>query len=100
MSEPYYCENYIDIFSVSNFKLAIYPQYIVFGQPIFDISSQKVKFNCQTSLKIPEDCQTKDQKLWKGQIQKKNRIISTFHLSDKIPKEKELSQASWHGFFG
>ena len=58
MSEPYYCENYIDIFSVSNFKLAIYPQYIVFGQPIFDISSQKVKFNCQTSLKIPEDCLT------------------------------------------
>jgi hypothetical protein len=28
----------------------------VFGQPIFDISSQKVKFHCQTSLKLPEDC--------------------------------------------
>ena len=55
MSEPYYCENFIDIFSVCNNKLAIYPQYIVFGKPIFDISSQKVKFNCQTSLKIPED---------------------------------------------
>lgn len=56
MSEPYYCENYIDIFSVSNFKLAIYPQYIVFGQPIFDIGSQKVKFHCHTSLKIQEHC--------------------------------------------
>lgn len=58
MSEPYYCANYIDIFSVSNFKLAIYPQYIVFGQPIFDISTQKVKFNTQTSLKIPEESLT------------------------------------------
>ena len=58
MSEPYYCENYIDIFSVSTFKLAIYPQYIVFGHPVFDINSQKVKFNCQTSLKIPEDSLT------------------------------------------
>jgi hypothetical protein len=52
------------------------------------------------TVKIPEDCQTKGQQLWKGQKQKKNRIISMFHLSDKIHKERELSQASWHGFFG
>ncbi len=56
MSEPYYCENYIDIFSVNTFKLAVYPQYIVFGSPIFDINLQKAKFNTQTSLKIPEIC--------------------------------------------
>jgi hypothetical protein len=56
MSEPYFCENYIDIFCVSHYKLAVYPLYLVFGRPIFDINSQKVKFPSQTSLKIQENC--------------------------------------------
>jgi hypothetical protein len=55
MSELYFSKNYIDIFSVSQYKLAVYPLFLVFGQPLFDSNSQEVKFNQHKSLKIQEN---------------------------------------------
>ncbi len=55
MSESFFCENYIDIYTISQHKLAVYPSYLVLGHPIFDSSCEKVKFNRQSSLKITEN---------------------------------------------
>ena len=40
------------------------------------LSTLRAKLMRKT-VKIPEDCQTKDQKLWKGQIQKKKMLQYT-----------------------
>jgi hypothetical protein len=55
MSETYYSDNYIDIFTISDYQLAVFPLFLIFGPPTFDTRLQKVKFNCETSFKLPED---------------------------------------------
>jgi hypothetical protein len=46
--------NFVDIFTISEVKLAVFPNFIVIGEPIFDLKYQKVKFICENSLKITE----------------------------------------------
>ena len=45
---------YIDIATIGDKKLAVYPNYLCFGKSLFDSHLQRVKFNTEASLKITE----------------------------------------------
>jgi len=45
---------YIDICAVGDKKLAVYPNFIIFGKPIFDSHLQRVKFISDHTIKIKE----------------------------------------------
>ena len=47
-------EIYIDIATIGDKKLAVYPNYMCFGKSIFDTCIQRVKFNIESTLKITE----------------------------------------------
>jgi hypothetical protein len=49
-----FSENYVDITSVGDYKLAVYPNFLVLGKAVFDTKLQRIKFSTETSFKIQE----------------------------------------------
>lgn len=50
----YNSDIYIDICTVGDLKLAVYPNYLLLGKPVFDSHHQRVKFNTLSSIKLSE----------------------------------------------
>lgn len=51
---PFYAGQFVDIVTINELKLVVFPNFIVIGEAFFDQKYQKVKFLCETSLKISE----------------------------------------------
>ena len=82
---------YIDICSVGDYKLAVYPNYLLFGKAIFDSHLQQVKFSNNNSIKLTEPIFApffiflqKSFKLFENNEQKVTLIYSEAPVTDDI----------------
>jgi len=82
---------YIDICTVGDYKLAVYPNYLLFGKAVFDSHLQRVKFQNNNTIKLTEPIFApffiflqKSFKLFENDEQKVTLIYSETPITDDL----------------
>ena len=87
---------YIDISSVGDKKVAVYPNYLIFGKAIFDSHLQRAKFNEEASIKINERAFEHFLQFLSKAISiyhNKKTTLTLIHSDTFIPKDFNLEEA-------